>query len=92
MARLLIAIVFAVLVAIFAGQNARPVKITLFFWDFPRVSEALLLLFSLLLGVLLSILFRWRAYWGKKSTTPADLDIPTTPASSSVTEVSPKSD
>lgn len=52
--------VFAVLVAIFAGQNARPVNVTLFFWNFPRVSEALLMLFSILVGVLLSILFLWR--------------------------------
>lgn len=53
-------LVFVFLVALFALQNAEAVAIRFFFWQFPRVSLALVILGSLLAGALLAFLFGLR--------------------------------
>ena len=47
---------FALLVTVFALQNATPVPIRVFFWDF-EASMALIIIVSALVGALLSSLF-----------------------------------
>lgn len=60
--RLIIALIFALLAGIFALQNHRPVQIHLYFWTFPRVSESLLIIASVLLGAVLGGSFAWREH------------------------------
>ncbi|MEW6214023.1 MAG: LapA family protein [Nitrospirota bacterium] len=52
---LIVALVMAVLVVIFALQNAIPITVTLFVWKFEG-SLALVLLLSLALGVIMGLL------------------------------------
>ncbi|NMP22712.1 LapA family protein [Sulfobacillus harzensis] len=60
MKRLILGLVFAILVAIFALQNNRPFAIRFLFWQFPRISEALVIIASVLLGVILGAILAWR--------------------------------
>lgn len=60
MKRLILGLVFAILVAIFALQNNRPFAIRFLFWRFPRISEALVIIASVLLGVMLGAILAWR--------------------------------
>lgn len=53
MKRLIVGLLFAILVAVFALQNNRPFAIRFLFWTFPRLSEALVIIGSVLLGAAL---------------------------------------
>lgn len=80
--RLIIALVFALLAGIFALQNHRPVQIHLYFWTFPRVSESLLIIASVLLGAVLGGSLAWREHLRQTrasalSTTVDDAPSPT---------------
>jgi uncharacterized integral membrane protein len=44
--RLLVFVVWAVLVALFAAENAQPVRLRFLVWQAPRVPEALVMLLS----------------------------------------------
>jgi uncharacterized integral membrane protein len=52
---LLVVLVFALLVAVFAVQNAGPVDVRFLGWHFPNLSLALLIIGSLILGALLTL-------------------------------------
>ncbi|MCL6563850.1 MAG: lipopolysaccharide assembly protein LapA domain-containing protein [Firmicutes bacterium] len=54
MLRLVFALLWALLVAIFAVQNSNPVPISFLFWRVPSISEALIILLSVLLGAVLA--------------------------------------
>ncbi len=60
MKRLILGLVFAILVAIFALENNHPLAIRFLFWRFPRISEALVIIASVLLGVILGAILAWR--------------------------------
>lgn len=64
MVRLIFAVVVAVVVAIFAGQNSERVHIQFLWWRVPGVSEVIVILLSVLTGVLLAVLVRW---WTRRS-------------------------
>lgn len=64
MIRLIFAVVVAVIVAIFAGQNSERVHIQFLWWRVPGVSEVIVILLSVLLGVVLAVLVRW---WTRRS-------------------------
>lgn len=55
MLRLVFALVWALLVAIFAVQNSKAVSISFLFWTVPSISEALIILLSVLLGAVLAL-------------------------------------
>lgn len=76
MKRLIIALVFALLAGIFALQNHRPVQIHLYFWTFPRVSESLLIIASVLLGAVLGGSLAWREHLrqARSSAVSAPMD------------------
>lgn len=73
MKRLIVGLVFAILVAIFALENNRPLTIKFLFWTFPRISEALVIIGSVLLGVVLGAVLAWREHrrQSKKPSGPA---------------------
>ena len=54
---LILALLIAIVIAGFASLNSAPVSINLFFWKAPEISLALVVLFSVLLGVIMSALF-----------------------------------
>lgn len=60
MIRLIIVLVFAVIVAIFALQNTETFAIKFLFWTFPQLSEALVIIGSVLFGVVLGAILVWR--------------------------------
>lgn len=62
MVRLILGLVFAILVAVFALENNRPFAIKFLFWTFPRLSEALVIIGSVLLGVVLGAVLTWREH------------------------------
>lgn len=64
-------LVFALVVAIFALQNAEPVRIAFLWWTVPRVSEALIILGSVLLGVLGALFGRGWRRWRRRPAAPA---------------------
>lgn len=74
MRRLIIGLVFAILVAIFAAQNNRPLAIHFLFWQFPRISEALVIIASVLLGAVLGALLALRERIRRSKLTPAPLE------------------
>ncbi len=88
MKRLIIALVFALLAGIFALQNQKPVQIHLYFWTFPRVSESLLIIASLLLGAVLGVSLAWREHLRRSHlvSVPADTGAVDTPSSPSKPE------
>ncbi|MGB9886855.1 MAG: lipopolysaccharide assembly protein LapA domain-containing protein [Moorellales bacterium] len=53
---LLVVLVFALLVAVFAVQNAGPVDVRFLGWHFPNLSLALLIIGSLILGAFLALI------------------------------------
>jgi len=66
MKQLITAIVIALLAVIFALQNAVPVKVTLFLWDF-NLSLALLIVLLLIMGILAALLVVSKIIWNKNS-------------------------
>jgi uncharacterized integral membrane protein len=54
---LILALLIAILIAGFASLNSAPVTVNLLFWKAPEVSLALVVLFSVLLGVIMAALF-----------------------------------
>jgi uncharacterized integral membrane protein len=54
---LIFALLIAILIASFASLNAITVSVNLFFWRAPEVSLALVVLFSVLIGVIMASLF-----------------------------------
>jgi uncharacterized integral membrane protein len=52
----ILAVIFAVLVAVFAVQNPESVSISLFFWQFNQVPKVLLILVSTAVGALVVVL------------------------------------
>jgi uncharacterized integral membrane protein len=57
MKQLIFGLVIAIGVVVFAMQNSYLVSIKLFFWELPGISMALILLFTLVAGVLATMLF-----------------------------------
>ena len=77
MKRLIIGLIFAILVAVFALQNDRPFAIHVLFWQFPRVSEALVIIGSVLLGVILGAVLAWRERLrSQQQSTASGVDTP----------------
>jgi lipopolysaccharide assembly protein A len=66
MKQLIIAFVIALLAVIFALQNAVPVKVTLFLWEF-NLSLALLIVLLLFMGILAGLLVASRIIWNKNT-------------------------
>ncbi len=62
MRQFIIGLVIAILVAIFALQNSEPLRIHLFLWSFPRISEALVILGSVLFGAVFGALLVLREH------------------------------
>ncbi|MCY0881387.1 MAG: LapA family protein [Firmicutes bacterium] len=62
MGRLIIFLITAVLIAVFAVQNSTPVHISILFWTLPKVSQALIILSSVLLGAILAYILTWRLH------------------------------
>ncbi len=56
MAGLVLVLLIAILIAAFASVNSTPVSINLVLWRAPEVSLALVVLFSVLVGVILAAL------------------------------------
>ena len=54
---LILAILIAIVIAGFASLNSAPVSVNLLFWKAPEISLALVVLFSVLLGVIMAALF-----------------------------------
>lgn len=54
---LILALLIAIVIAGFASLNSAPVSLNLLFWKAPEVSLALVVLFSVLLGVIMAALF-----------------------------------
>lgn len=54
---LILAIIIAIVIAAFASLNSAPVSVNLFFWQAPAISLALVVLFSVLVGVIIAALF-----------------------------------
>lgn len=54
---LVLALLIAIIIATFASLNSVPVSVNLFFWKAPEISLALVVLFSVLLGVIMAALF-----------------------------------
>lgn len=54
---LIFALLIAIFIAGFASLNAITVSVNFFFWQAPEVSLALLVLFSVLAGVIMSFFF-----------------------------------
>jgi uncharacterized integral membrane protein len=52
----ILAVLFALLVAVFAIQNPEPIVIQLFFWQFDKVPKILLILVSTAVGALVVVL------------------------------------
>lgn len=50
-------IIIAILIAGFASLNSAAVSVNLFFWQAPAVSLAMVVLFSVLIGVIMAALF-----------------------------------
>jgi lipopolysaccharide assembly protein A len=57
MRQLIFAIIIAGAAIIFALQNADPVTINFFFWEFSNTSMALVLMITLVIGLLAGMLF-----------------------------------
>ena len=79
MKRLIVALVFAIFVAVFALQNNRPFAIKFLFWTFPRLSEALVIIASVLLGVILGALLAWREHLRQGRLKVEPDAVPSTP-------------
>lgn len=56
--------VFALLVTVFALQNAQPVSIRLLFWNFPAIPLVLVIMGTTLLGLISG--FFWGRFSGKR--------------------------
>ncbi|MEE8637869.1 MAG: LapA family protein [Candidatus Margulisiibacteriota bacterium] len=54
---LILALLIAITIAGFASLNSAPVSVNLFLWKAPEISLALVVLFSVLIGVLVAALF-----------------------------------
>lgn len=63
MRRIIVGLVLAVLVAIFAVQNSHAVTIQAYFWSLPQVSLVLVILLSALIGVVLGALIGANRMW-----------------------------
>ena len=59
---LILALLIAITIAGFASLNSAPVSVNFFFWKAPEVSLALVVLFSVLIGVVMAALFRAPRY------------------------------
>gem|GEM_PF-5352513 len=53
--RLIVILILALVVAVFAIDNARPVSVHFLFWSLPRMGLALVILASALLGAVLGV-------------------------------------
>ena len=71
MRQLIIAIIIAVAAVIFALQNADPVTVQLFVWDFSSISMALVLLITLILGLVAGMLFLAPGVYKRNQTITA---------------------
>lgn len=60
---ILVGLVLAVLVAVFAVQNSHQVTIQAYFWSLPQVSLVLVILLSALVGVVLGALIGASQIW-----------------------------
>lgn len=70
--RLVVSLVVALAVAVFAVENASPVEIKVLFWSLPKVGLAVVILISALLGAILGVvvglgqLIRERRTWSRR--------------------------
>lgn len=62
---LIFGLLAAIIIVAFSIQNAEPVDIQLLFWPV-QISKALLILFCMLFGALLGILFSWPSVQKRK--------------------------
>lgn len=69
--QIIIFLIGAVLVAIFALTNAQVVSVRLFFWTY-ELSQALIILFSVVLGALLIGIFNVLSYFKRKGQPQAE--------------------
>ena len=60
MRQFIVGLVIAILIAIFALQNSSLLRIHALFWTFPRISESLVILGSVLFGAILGAIFAFR--------------------------------
>ncbi|MHB1506255.1 MAG: LapA family protein [Sulfobacillus sp.] len=60
---MMVGLVLAILVAVFAVQNSQAVTIQAYFWHLPQVSLVLVILLSALVGVALGALFGASRMW-----------------------------
>lgn len=51
----IIALVFAIIVAVFAIQNSAPVDIQFLFWEVPSISQVLVILGAAIVGALIAL-------------------------------------
>jgi len=59
---IIIPIIFALLISIFAVQNPQQVTLRFLLWDLPSLSLVLVIFFSTAMGVLITILFSLTRY------------------------------
>lgn len=69
-------LLFALVVAVFAIQNAEPVRIAFLWWTIPRFPEALVILGSVLLGAMGALLARGWHRWRKRRSVPPHPPLP----------------
>lgn len=82
---LILAVLIAILIAGFASLNSAPVSVNFLFWRAPEVSLAIVVLFSVLLGVILAALFgSWQHFLKKPHVK--DLETKTIEAKDSEVE------
>lgn len=70
---MLVGLVLAILVAVFAVQNAHAVTIQAYFWTLPQVSLVLVILLSALVGVVLGALFGASQMWRMRASHRQEL-------------------
>lgn len=85
---MVLALLWALLVAIFAVQNSNPVPISFLFWRVPSISEALIILLSVLLGAVLALLVNFLTHRRHRK----DLQDPPHPTQSLAAPVPPKAE
>lgn len=65
---MIVGLVLAILVAVFAVQNSHAVTIQAYFWSLPQVSLVLVILLSALVGVALGALLGASQMWKMRSS------------------------
>lgn len=70
MRNLIVILLFALLVGIFALQNKDPLTIHFLFWTVPRISESLVIIGGVLLGAVLGALLVLREQFRRRKDGP----------------------